>query len=109
MAFADWAITEVRELTSVPNGTVKTMVLSFWLISPGVSKPTKEKKSIDLLLSLATTALLFSIPPIASSSRLDPNRLRMPQGARSGMAAIMGRWPGDETEEEIEQALERVS
>jgi len=25
------------------------------------------------------------------------------------MAAIMGRWPGDETEEEIEAALEQIS
>lgn len=37
---------------------------------------------------------LFSIAPAASNGRLDPNRLRKGQGARSGMAAIMGRWPG---------------
>lgn len=65
-----------------------------------------EAESIDDGTSASS---LFSTPPVASSSRLDPNRLRKPQGARSGMAAIMGRWPGDETEEEIEQALERVS
>ena len=35
--------------------------------------------------------------------------LRKSQGTRSGMAAIMGRWPGDETEEEIEAALEHIS
>jgi len=35
--------------------------------------------------------------------------LRKPQGTRSGMAAIMGRWPGEETEEEIEAALEQIS
>ncbi len=52
---------------------------------------------------------LFSTPPVAGSVRLDSNRLRKPQGARSGMAAIMGRWPGDETDEEIEQALEHIS
>ena len=65
-----------------------------------------EAESID---DGADASSLFSTPPIASSSRLDPNRLRKPQGARSGMAAIMGRWPGDETEEEIEAALERIS
>jgi len=65
-----------------------------------------EAESID---DGANASSMFSTPPVASSSRLDPNRLRKPQGARSGMAAIMGRWPGDETEEEIEQALERVS
>jgi hypothetical protein len=52
---------------------------------------------------------IFSTPPVASGSRLDPSRLRKTQGARSGMAAIMGRWPGDETEEEIEAALEQIS
>jgi hypothetical protein len=52
---------------------------------------------------------IFSTPPVASGSRLNPNRLRKPQGTRSGMAAIMGRWPGDETEEEIEAALEQIS
>jgi hypothetical protein len=31
------------------------------------------------------------------------------QGPRSGMAAIMGRWPGDETEKEIHEALECIS
>lgn len=57
----------------------------------------------------ANAASLFSTPPVASSSRLDANRLRKPQGTRSGMAAIMGRWPGDETEQEIEEALEQLS
>ena len=54
-------------------------------------------------------AAVFSTPPVASGSRLDPNRLRKPQGPRSGMAAIMGQWPGDETDEEIEVALEHIS
>jgi hypothetical protein len=52
---------------------------------------------------------LFSTPPVPGNSRLEASRFRKPQGARSGMAAIMGRWPGDETEEEIESALERLS
>jgi hypothetical protein len=55
-----------------------------------------------------TAASLFSKAPTASNAKLDVSRLRKPQGARSGMAAIMGRWPGDETEEEIERALERI-
>jgi hypothetical protein len=57
----------------------------------------------------ANGSSIFSTPPVASASRLDPNRLRKTQGPRSGMAAIMGRWPGDETEEEIEAALEQIS
>lgn len=65
-----------------------------------------EAESID---DGANASSLFSTPPVASGSRLDPNRLRKPQGPRSGMAAIMGRWPGDETEEEIAAALEQIS
>jgi hypothetical protein len=63
----------------------------------------------ELIDDGANASPLFSTPPVASKNRLDASRLRKPQGPRSGMAAIMGRWPGDETEEEIEQALERVS
>ena len=51
---------------------------------------------------------LFSRTPTASSARIDPNRLRKSQNSRSGMAAIMGRWPGDETDEQIERALEQI-
>lgn len=65
-----------------------------------------EAESID---DGADASPLFSTPPVASGSRLDPNRLRKLQGTRSGMAAIMGRWPGDETEEQIEEALEHIS
>lgn len=50
----------------------------------------------------------FSTIPVPNEKRLNPSRLREPQGSRSGMAAIMGRWPGNETEEEIEYALERI-
>ena len=55
------------------------------------------------------SAPLFSTLPIANGSRLDANRLRKGQGPRSGMAAIMDRWPGDETEVEISEALEQLS
>jgi hypothetical protein len=52
---------------------------------------------------------VFSRLPIPSSARIDVSRLRKSQGSRSGMAAIMGQWPGDETDEDIEAALEKLS
>ncbi|MDA1014009.1 MAG: hypothetical protein O3A00_06100 [Planctomycetota bacterium] len=64
-----------------------------------------EAESID---DGTNASSVFSTPPVASGSRLDASRLRKPQGTRSGMAAIMGRWPGDETEEEIAAALEHI-
>lgn len=54
-------------------------------------------------------AELFSVVPVPRHTRFDASRLRVPQGPRSGMAAIMGRWPGDESDEEIEAALEQLS
>jgi hypothetical protein len=39
----------------------------------------------------------------------DGGVFRQPQGPRSGVNAIIGRWPGDETEEEIASALLELS
>jgi len=34
---------------------------------------------------------------------------RRPQGSRSGLASILGRWPGEEADEEIVEALKEMS
>jgi hypothetical protein len=39
----------------------------------------------------------------------DVTTLRQPQGMRSGVNAIIGQWPGDETEEELAAALRELS
>lgn len=46
-------------------------------------------------------------PPLVSSGVALLARQR--QTPQTGVNAIIGRWPGDETDEEIEEALERVS
>lgn len=33
-------------------------------------------------------------------------KLQQPQDSRSGIAAVIGKWPGDETDEEIRDALD---
>ena len=40
---------------------------------------------------------------------LDREALRVPQGPNSGAAATFGRWPGDESDEEILAILEELS
>ena len=40
---------------------------------------------------------------------LDTIQLRRPQGPRNGIAAVIGRWPGDEDDRTISEALERIS
>ncbi|HEX2080786.1 MAG TPA: hypothetical protein VHG08_23980 [Longimicrobium sp.] len=52
---------------------------------------------------------LWSDPPRPLFAAMDPRELRRPQGARSGVNAIFGAWPGDETEEEIFALLEDMS
>lgn len=52
---------------------------------------------------------LFSRMPISRTGKLDPTRMKQSQGPRSGMAAIAGTWPGEESDDEIEAALEQLS
>lgn len=52
---------------------------------------------------------VFSRMPTPPNAKIDTTKLHKPQGPRSGMAAISGQWPGDETDEQIEQALEKLS
>ena len=51
---------------------------------------------------------VFSEVPQPIESRLDLKSLTRPQGPSSGMNAIFGRWPGNETAEEIIEALEKA-
>ena len=41
--------------------------------------------------------------------KLDRRALHQPQGLSSGINAIIGRWPGDESDEEIMALLEELS
>jgi len=51
---------------------------------------------------------LWSVEPRPLWGAAEPS-LRQPQGPRSGLNAIIGRWPGDESEAEITAALEALS
>ena len=52
---------------------------------------------------------LWSRLPVPGLARPTVATLRRPQGRNTGVAAVIGQWPGDETEEEVAEALERVS
>ncbi|HEU0300522.1 MAG TPA: hypothetical protein VFR37_13725, partial [Longimicrobium sp.] len=52
---------------------------------------------------------LWSETPRPLFAAMDARELRRPQGPRSGVKAILGAWPGDETEEEIFALLEDMS
>ena len=40
---------------------------------------------------------------------IETNSLRRPQGPRSGVAAVIGHWPGDENDDEIDAWLKEIS
>ena len=52
---------------------------------------------------------LWSQAPEPIFARLDVTALKKPQGPRSGLAAIIGEWPGDETDEVIGTELNAIS
>ncbi|HQF14268.1 MAG: hypothetical protein WBH86_07190 [Thermogutta sp.] len=52
---------------------------------------------------------LWSRIPPARGQPINASTLRRPQGPRSGLAAVIGRWPGDESDHEIEAWLEEIS
>lgn len=51
----------------------------------------------------------WSVEPKPLDSAIDFSQLRRVQGARSGLRAIIGKWPGDESDEEFEEALREIS
>lgn len=56
-----------------------------------------------------TDISLWSDLPRPFARVLDARTLRKPQGPDSGLAAIFGKWPGTESDEEILRALEEMS
>lgn len=52
---------------------------------------------------------LWSAPPRSLFAPLSPTEVRVPQGPRSGTAVIIGRWPGDESDTEVEARLLELS
>lgn len=63
----------------------------------------------DWLATSTGVDSVWSAPPRPLFPPLDLVDLRVSQGARSGVAAIFGAWPGDETDEEVEAALRELS
>ncbi len=63
----------------------------------------------DWLREAPDAPAIWSEMPSARAQRVERAELVRPQGTRSGMAAMFGAWPGDETDEEIAAILEEIS
>lgn len=51
----------------------------------------------------------FSTVPQPARQKLDVRETVRKQQHKTGLAAVFGKWPGDETDEEIAQALQELS
>ncbi len=81
-----------------------------------VSGVAKFRPSGDVLLIEAETITaaadglaVLSTSPKPLLPALDVRGLHRSQGAKSGVVAVFGRWPGDESDEEIETLLAEMS
>ena len=63
----------------------------------------------DAIEAAGAEAEVWSRVPTPLFGGLDAAPLRQPQGLRSGINAIIGRWPGDESDEEVAAALGELS
>jgi hypothetical protein len=87
------------------------------LTRPVVVEGTAVFRPSGNVLRLEATAVyetdeierVWSELPRPREDRVDRSELIQRQGPRSGIAGIMGAWPGDETDEEIERILEEIS
>ncbi len=57
----------------------------------------------------ADDVAVFSSAPTLLVEDLDAHARRLPLDPGSGLAAIIGQWPGDETDEQILAALAELS
>ena len=52
---------------------------------------------------------IFSTQPTSSQMELTPQELRQAQTSGHGLGALVGQWPGEETDEEVEAELRKLS
>ncbi|MEO7962929.1 MAG: hypothetical protein ABIT38_03370, partial [Gemmatimonadaceae bacterium] len=65
---------------------------------------------VERLSSASSTDLaVFSTEPRPMNERLDVRSLRRPQSLSSGISSVFGKWPGTETDEEIDDFLRHIS
>lgn len=76
-----------------------------------VYRPSGQLLRIDAETAREATSdsHLWSKLPTPHTQKLDNYHLTQSQGSRSGISAILGKWPGDETDTDIERAMEEIS
>jgi hypothetical protein len=75
-----------------------------------VYRPSDHLLRIDAALvePNAGNSTLWSAVPAPRKRTIDKSQLFKPQGPKSGVSAFYGTWPGNETNEEWEEMIERL-
>ena len=81
------------------------------ILGKAIYRPSGRLLRVDAeeMTSAAADDTFFSKIPKPSRQKLDGREIVREQSHKSGLAAIIGKWPGDETDEEIEAALQELS
>jgi hypothetical protein len=81
------------------------------VLGKAVYRPSGRLLRVDTeeILAASPNDTFFSRMPTPSRRRLDVRKIVREQSHKSGLAAIIGKWPGDETDEQIEAALQEMS
>lgn len=81
------------------------------ILGTAVYRPSGRLLRVDTeeLTDTSPEDTFFSKMPTPSRRKLDVREIVREQSHKRGLAAIIGKWPGDETDEEIEEALRELS
>ncbi len=81
------------------------------VLGTAVFRPSGQLLRIDAdeVLQASGKERFFSTVPKPTPDKLDVGRIVRQQRHKRGVAAVLGKWPGDETDEQVEQALAELS
>jgi len=81
------------------------------MLGKAIYRPSGRLLRVDAEEVSATTesGSFFSSVPKPSRKKFDLREIVREQSGKGGIAAIMGKWPGDETDEEVAAALAEMS
>ena len=81
------------------------------ILGKAMYRPSGRLLRVDTeeMVAASEKDTFFSKMPAPSRRKLDVREIVREQSYKRGLAAIIGKWPGDETDEEIEAALQELS
>lgn len=95
------------EVASLPDlSQQRVLVLGMAVYRPSGSLLRIDAEQVS---AASDESSLWSRVPQPTKRKLDRSKIVQFQGPKSGLAAIIGKWPGDESDEDIDAALRQIS